>query len=192
MRFAGGEEANYYALLDQYIAMGKAPVSQPEFMEGKRQMIETEEYFDMIQEDEEEEKKLIDATRRLIITQEKEGEIFHGDYEEVEVEEREQWDAESILSTYSNIYNRPSIIHDGKDRRIKLHPVTGVPMIGGAKQAEMDSVGEGAEDDEVMNLVPTPSCSVILHMHMPPTVRANAPHCPQIFPVEAADSVPGG
>ena len=85
-------------------------------MEGKNQMIEADEYFEMIKEDEEEEAKLVDATRRLIIKMDKEAETFQGDYEEVEVEEREEWDCESILSTYSNIYNRPTIIHDGKDR----------------------------------------------------------------------------
>jgi protein LTV1 len=85
-------------------------------MEGKNQMIEADEYFEMIKEDEDEEAKLVDATRRLIIKMDKEAETFQGDYEEVEVEEREEWDCESILSTYSNIYNRPTIIHDGKDR----------------------------------------------------------------------------
>uniref|UniRef100_A0A182R1E6 Protein LTV1 homolog n=1 Tax=Anopheles farauti TaxID=69004 RepID=A0A182R1E6_9DIPT len=49
---------------------------------------------------------------------------------EMEVEEGEQkkWDCESILSTYSNIYNHPKLIQEPKRvRKIQINPKTGLP-----------------------------------------------------------------
>lgn len=48
----------------------------------------------------------------------------------IEDKERDRWDCETILTTYSNIYNHPSIIGEGgkQARQIRLHPVTGMPM----------------------------------------------------------------
>lgn len=52
---------------------------------------------------------------------------------ELEVEEvsQKKWDCESILSTYSNIYNHPKLIEEPKKRRsakISINPKTGLPM----------------------------------------------------------------
>uniref|UniRef100_A0A182ITA9 Protein LTV1 homolog n=1 Tax=Anopheles atroparvus TaxID=41427 RepID=A0A182ITA9_ANOAO len=49
---------------------------------------------------------------------------------ELEVEDNEQkkWDCESILSTYSNIYNHPKLIEEPKrNRKIQINPKTGLP-----------------------------------------------------------------
>lgn len=48
--------------------------------------------------------------------------------EEVEIEEKgEKWDCESILSTYSNLYNRPKIIEEPrKEKKIKINSL-GIP-----------------------------------------------------------------
>uniref|UniRef100_A0A182P8H2 Protein LTV1 homolog n=1 Tax=Anopheles epiroticus TaxID=199890 RepID=A0A182P8H2_9DIPT len=49
---------------------------------------------------------------------------------EMEVEDGEQkkWDCESILSTYSNIYNHPKLIQEPrKARKILINPKTGLP-----------------------------------------------------------------
>lgn len=34
-----------------------------------------------------------------------------------EIKEKEKWDCESILSTYSNIYNHPQLIKDSVSKR---------------------------------------------------------------------------
>ncbi|XP_063989879.1 protein LTV1 homolog [Diachasmimorpha longicaudata] len=46
----------------------------------------------------------------------------------VEPREKEKWDCESVLSTYSNIYNHPKLIVEPKGLgKIKLHSKTGIP-----------------------------------------------------------------
>uniref|UniRef100_A0A1B6KGV9 Protein LTV1 homolog n=1 Tax=Graphocephala atropunctata TaxID=36148 RepID=A0A1B6KGV9_9HEMI len=41
--------------------------------------------------------------------------------------EKERWDCESILSTYSNLYNHPKLITEPKSRKIRVNPRTGMP-----------------------------------------------------------------
>ncbi|XP_023018855.2 LTV1 ribosome biogenesis factor [Leptinotarsa decemlineata] len=43
------------------------------------------------------------------------------------VPEKEKWDCESILSTYSNIYNHPKLIEEPKASKIRIHKKTGIP-----------------------------------------------------------------
>lgn len=43
----------------------------------------------------------------------------------LEVREKEKWDCESILSTYSNIYNHPKLI---KEPKIHVNKKTGIPL----------------------------------------------------------------
>ncbi|XP_034187473.1 LTV1 ribosome biogenesis factor isoform X2 [Osmia lignaria lignaria] len=45
----------------------------------------------------------------------------------VDAREREKWDCESIISTYSNIYNHPKLISEPKPQKIKVDPKTGIP-----------------------------------------------------------------
>ncbi|XP_023952700.2 protein LTV1 homolog [Bicyclus anynana] len=46
----------------------------------------------------------------------------------VEVEPKEKWDCETILSTYSNLYNHPKVIEEPKKlQKIKINPKTGIP-----------------------------------------------------------------
>jgi len=45
----------------------------------------------------------------------------------VEVDEREKWDCETILSTYSNLYNHPKIIKEPSNNKIKIDKRTGIP-----------------------------------------------------------------
>ncbi|KAG6453865.1 protein LTV1 homolog [Manduca sexta] len=46
----------------------------------------------------------------------------------VEVDPREKWDCETILSTYSNLYNHPKIIDEPKkSKKIQINPKTGMP-----------------------------------------------------------------
>lgn len=51
---------------------------------------------------------------------------------EVEDDAKEKWDCESILSTYSNIYNHPKLIEEPSKRKampkISINPKTGLPM----------------------------------------------------------------
>ncbi|CAD7088232.1 unnamed protein product [Hermetia illucens] len=48
---------------------------------------------------------------------------------EVEDEKEKKVDCESILSTYSNIYNHPKLIEEPRrSRKIKIDPKTGIPM----------------------------------------------------------------
>ncbi|XP_046473342.1 protein LTV1 homolog [Neodiprion pinetum] len=47
----------------------------------------------------------------------------------VDAREKEKWDCESILSTYSNIYNHPKLISEPKGSgKIKINPRTGIPQ----------------------------------------------------------------
>ncbi|KAK5648696.1 hypothetical protein RI129_003588 [Pyrocoelia pectoralis] len=46
----------------------------------------------------------------------------------ITVPEKETWDCESILSTYSNIYNHPKLISDPKRSKIKVNMRTGIPL----------------------------------------------------------------
>nr|BAM18777.1 similar to CG7686 [Papilio xuthus] len=43
----------------------------------------------------------------------------------VEVEPKERWDCETILSTYSNLYNHPKLIEEPK--KIAINAKTGIP-----------------------------------------------------------------
>lgn len=48
---------------------------------------------------------------------------------EVENPKEKKWDCESILSTYSNIYNHPKLIDEPrKSRKIQIDPKTGLPV----------------------------------------------------------------
>ncbi|CAK1543476.1 unnamed protein product [Leptosia nina] len=50
------------------------------------------------------------------------------DLETVEVEPKDKWDCETILSTYSNLYNHPKLIEEPKkSRKIKINTKTGLP-----------------------------------------------------------------
>ncbi|XP_015430682.1 PREDICTED: protein LTV1 homolog [Dufourea novaeangliae] len=46
----------------------------------------------------------------------------------VDARQREKWDCQSIISTYSNIYNHPKLISEPKQpEKIKVNPRTGIP-----------------------------------------------------------------
>ncbi|XP_043802292.1 protein LTV1 homolog [Apis laboriosa] len=46
----------------------------------------------------------------------------------VNAREKDKWDCESIISTYSNIYNHPKLISEPKHpQKIKVNPKTGIP-----------------------------------------------------------------
>ncbi|KOB66735.1 Uncharacterized protein OBRU01_20817, partial [Operophtera brumata] len=48
--------------------------------------------------------------------------------ETVEVDPKEKWDCETILSTYSTLYNHPKIIEEPKKpKKIQIHAKTGIP-----------------------------------------------------------------
>lgn len=50
------------------------------------------------------------------------------DLVEIKVEEKEKWDCETILSTYSNLYNHPKVIEEPKKpKKIKINTKTGLP-----------------------------------------------------------------
>ncbi|KAM3955834.1 LTV1 ribosome biogenesis factor [Aphomia sociella] len=47
----------------------------------------------------------------------------------MEVEPKEKWDCETILSTYSNLYNHPKLIEEPKKpKKIKINAKTGLPI----------------------------------------------------------------
>ncbi|VVC28623.1 Hypothetical protein CINCED_3A022932 [Cinara cedri] len=43
--------------------------------------------------------------------------------------EEKKWDCESIISTYSNIYNHPALIKDSPIQKIRINPRTGIPIL---------------------------------------------------------------
>ncbi|KAI5696634.1 hypothetical protein M8J76_009604 [Diaphorina citri] len=50
------------------------------------------------------------------------------EFEKMVIREKEKWDCKSILSTYSNIYNHPTLITEPKTNKIKINPKTGIPI----------------------------------------------------------------
>merc|ERR1711973_905644 len=72
-----------------------------------------------------------------------------------EKKEKPDWDCESIISTYSNIYNHPKIIDEPKV--IKLHDRTGIPLgvlkdsKKNAKEEKCESEDEDLKEQVVLN-----------------------------------------
>merc|ERR1711976_596102 len=74
----------------------------------------------------------------------------------MKVEEKgEKWDCESILSTYSTLYNHPKLISEPKSNKIQLSSKTGIPkgVLGrgltsdALRQLDMETAGGEVEDD---------------------------------------------
>lgn len=71
------------------------------------------------------------VTQYTSITEQSSDSEDEDEYERMVVKEKEKWDCESILSTYSNIYNHPTLISEPKKmNRIKINPKTGIPITG--------------------------------------------------------------
>ena len=74
----------------------------------------------------------------------------------VKVEDKgEKWDCESILPTYSTLYNHPKLISEPRNNKIQLSSKTGIPkgvlgrgLTAGALR-QLDQGGEDMEDDVV-------------------------------------------
>ncbi|KAF6208339.1 hypothetical protein GE061_016793 [Apolygus lucorum] len=64
----------------------------------------------------------------------------------IELKPKEEWDCESILSTYSNIYNHPKLISNPASNRIKVNPRTGVPVSDNKLTKSTLSKLEGADE----------------------------------------------
>ncbi|XP_072947908.1 protein LTV1 homolog [Epargyreus clarus] len=72
----------------------------------------------------EREKEIVRLQRLQEIAEESE----EDDLVTLEVQPKEKWDCETILSTYSNLYNHPKVIEEPKSqRKIKINPKTGIP-----------------------------------------------------------------
>ncbi|KAI8853949.1 hypothetical protein BC829DRAFT_260772 [Chytridium lagenaria] len=85
-------------------------------------------------------------------------------YEQLEIEyqelmksdDKEKWDVETVLSTYSNIYNRPSIIKEIRKTAPRIRMRKGVPYVqevveeskAKEEEAEKDTNSEGDEEEE--------------------------------------------
>ncbi|TPX64447.1 hypothetical protein SpCBS45565_g05862 [Spizellomyces sp. 'palustris'] len=70
------------------------------------------------------------------------------------------WDVETVLTTYSNIYNRPKLITEvgARAAKIRLKGRLGLPVVeGGAQKENTDTVpdeeNEGGEDEEDIEVV---------------------------------------
>ncbi|KAI8885729.1 Low temperature viability protein [Backusella circina FSU 941] len=69
--------------------------------------------------------------------------------------QRETWDVQSIISTYSNLENHPSLISDkGPRKKIRIDPKTGMPVLVEVERKQKKSKDEeehesaGEEDDD--------------------------------------------
>ena len=79
--------------------------------------------------------------------------------EEIEVEEKgEKWDCESVLSTYSTLYNHPKLISEPKVNKIQLSSKTGIPVgvLGRGLTAQalkqLEDADDSAEEEDLMSL----------------------------------------
>ncbi|KAI8058918.1 Low temperature viability protein-domain-containing protein [Gilbertella persicaria] len=70
--------------------------------------------------------------------------------------QRETWDVQSVISTYSNLENHPSLISDqGPSKRIRIDPKTGMPILVEVarkqkkkEQEEVENESESEEEEE--------------------------------------------
>ena len=71
-------------------------------------------------------------------------------------EPKEKWDCESIISTYSNIYNHPKLIEEerrGPSKKYELHKRTGIPIGVFDKKISGDDSDEEDEDIVIETVV---------------------------------------
>jgi hypothetical protein len=135
---------NYYDILDKYIAAASAP--DPSTMEKSEEPGGNEEQQGE-ELDEEERAELAAKTKALALQA---CEDASSEEEEVVPEEHEAWDCESILSTYSNLYNHPGLIRETRAPTIRLDPRTGAPRAADALRATEQprrSAGRGDEEE---------------------------------------------
>jgi protein LTV1 len=64
--------------------------------------------------------------------------------------QRETWDVQSVISTYSNLENHPSLISDkGPSKRIRIDPKTGMPvLVEVARKQKKQQAAEESEEEE--------------------------------------------
>ena len=60
----------------------------------------------------------------------------------------EKWDCESVLSTYSNIYNHPKLIAQLPRKQIRLSKKTGLPLADNHKTTKEPTTEEQEDDDD--------------------------------------------
>ncbi|KAL9555533.1 hypothetical protein MBANPS3_002318 [Mucor bainieri] len=101
----------------------------------------------------EEEKKEMERTTRQKLTQS----ALEPKLERPVQRQRETWDVQSVISTYSNLENHPSLINDkGPSKRIRIDPKTGMPVLVEVErkqkkqqqQVESDAEEEEEEDED--------------------------------------------
>ena len=49
--------------------------------------------------------------------------------DDLERNEEPEFDCQSIISTYSNLYNHPKIIYENNSKKVKVNPKTGIPVL---------------------------------------------------------------
>ncbi|CAF0889479.1 unnamed protein product, partial [Didymodactylos carnosus] len=64
--------------------------------------------------------------------------------------DKEKWDCETILSTYSNLYNHPRLIQQipNRKQKIRLSQKTGLPLIEKDEQQSNSESDESEDDDQ--------------------------------------------
>lgn len=97
----------------------------------------------------EEEKKDMERSTRQKLTQS----ALEPKLERPVQRQRETWDVQSVISTYSNLENHPSLINDrGPSKRIRIDPKTGMPVLVEVerkqKKEQQQLEGDAEEEDE--------------------------------------------
>lgn len=59
----------------------------------------------------------------------------------------EKWDCETVLTTYSNIYNHPKLITQIPTNKIRLSKKTGLPLADKTKQTSIEEQDDDDDDD---------------------------------------------
>ncbi|RUP46718.1 hypothetical protein BC936DRAFT_146603 [Jimgerdemannia flammicorona] len=71
------------------------------------------------------------------------------------VKERQGWDVQSVLSTYSNLENHPRTIKEGPRRRIRINGKTGMPVVmelgRGGENGDENGDGNGNGDGKIQD-----------------------------------------
>jgi len=111
---------------------------------------QTIEQFDkqQMQTDEQIEQIAIEKTKRLAKRLQNEPEATTTITFQDDERDDEKWDCETVLTTYSNIYNHPKLITQIPPNRIRLSKKTGLPLTDNNKKATKDAITKEQDSDD--------------------------------------------
>lgn len=112
----------------------------------EKEQIETNVSSLSVASDEQIERTSIEKTKRLAQRLMDEPETRTTIFVHDDEKEEEKWDCETVLTTYSNIYNHPKLIATRSTPRIRLSNKTGLPLVDRPPSISSEEEDEGRAD----------------------------------------------